>query len=220
MVRRDGKQQNNKAFTRDTILSVCGLVCGTFAISAVVLRYGCGGRELRCSLHLRFACDCSSSCIPHVFGFGGHGIRPCHGRRCALLHAPGWPTQRRGLYRHQYYWLPISGRRASFWIARVDRCRTDSAHAMPPTWLGWAHLAEKIQSVPRQRLFRDATESIVKTTKHLHTGHQAASVNMHLSCATSFARAPPPLSKIYTVSLHHDDMVPVKISSIDCTVGL
>ena len=31
----------------------------------------------------------------------------------------------------------------SFWIiARVDRCRTDSAHAMPPAWPGWAHLAE------------------------------------------------------------------------------
>ena len=32
----------------------------------------------------------------------------------------------------------------SFWIiARVDRCRTDSAHAMPPAWPGWAHLAER-----------------------------------------------------------------------------
>ena len=146
------------------------------------LWYGCGGRDLRCSLHLRFACGCSSSCISHGFGFGGHGSRPCHRVvvvRCSML--PDGPLQEKdsiGISTAGFLYLAVV---VSFWIiARFDRCRTDSAHAMPPAWPGCAHLAEKIQSVPRQRLFRDATESKVKTTKHLHTGHQTASVNTYL----------------------------------------
>ena len=99
--------------------------------------------------------------------------------RCSML--PDGPLQEKdsiGISTAGFLYLAVV---VSFWIiARFDRCRTDSAHAMPPAWPGCAHLAEKIQSVPRQRLFRDATESKVKTTKHLHTGHQTASVNTYL----------------------------------------
>ena len=98
--------------------------------------------------------------------------------RCSML--PDGPLQEKdsiGINTVGFLFLAVV---LSFWIPHVDRCRTDSAHAMPPAWPGCAHLAEKIQSVPRQRLFRDATESKVKTTKHLHTGHQTASVNTYL----------------------------------------
>ena len=70
---------------------------------------------------------------------------------------------------------------------------------MPPALAGVGASCGKIQPVPRQKLLRDATESIAKTTKHLHTGHQTTSVNAYLSCATSFARAPPSSEDIRTV---------------------
>ena len=60
--------------------------------------------------------------------------------------------------------------------------------AMHPAW---AHLVERYSRCRDRSYLRDATESIAKTTKHLHTGHQTTSVNTYLSCATSFARAPP-----------------------------
>ena len=132
---------------------------------------------------------------PTRLGYARSEIRPRATAvlvRCFVL--PDCPTPRRELCWHQCCWLPIFGRRAYVWMARVDRCRTDSIsiwRAMPTAWPGRAHLAGKIQSVPRQKSFRDATKSIAKPTKHVHTGHQATSLNMYPSCATSFARAPP-----------------------------
>ena len=100
-----------------------------------------------------------------------------------------------------------------FWMARVDRCRTNSTLASDAhrLWPGRAHLTGKIHSVPRQKSFREKTITVAKTTKHLHTGHQARSVNMYPSCATLFARG-------YMVSLHHDDMMFVEISAVHYTV--
>ena len=105
----------------------------------------------------------------------------------------------------------------SGWLVLIGVVQTVLWRAMPTAWPG---RAEKIQSVPRQKSFRDATKSVAKTTKHVHTGHQAASLNMYPSCATSFARAPPRFEDIYAVSLHHDDMVVMEISSIHCTFGM
>ena len=41
----------------------------------------------------------------------------------------------------------------SFWIARVDRCRTDAVLAMHPALAGVGASCGKIQPVPRQKLF-------------------------------------------------------------------
>ena len=110
----------------------------------------------------------------------------------------------------------------SFWIARrVDRCRTDSPRDAPRRGGGGRILRKDTAGAATEVIQRDATESIAKTTKHLHTGHQTTSVTTYLSCATSFAGAPPPLEDIRTEfkKLHHDDTVVfMEISSIDCTV--
>ena len=64
---------------------------------------------------------------------------------------------------------------------------------------------------------RDVTKSIERTTKHLHTGHQTASVTC-FSLVRHRVLEHRPLSKVYVVSFKHDDIVLVKASSIYCTV--
>ena len=124
----------------------------------------------------------SLSIAPHVSctalrGFAVHGIRPCHRRHCALFHAPGWPTPREGLYRHQYYWLPILWFRSGL-LVLIGVVQT--VLAMPPALAGVGASCGMIRSWCRDRSYlRDATESIAKTTKHLHTGHQTTSVNTY-----------------------------------------
>ena len=104
---------------------------GTFAMSVAVPADGCRGQDLRCSLHLRFACDCSS-CILHGFGFAVYGIRPCATAvvvRCPML--PDGPPREKdyiGINSTGFQFLAVV---VSFWIARVDRCLTDSPRDAP-----------------------------------------------------------------------------------------
>ena len=176
------------------------------------LRYGCRGQDLRCSLHLRFACDCSS-CILHGFGFAVHGIRPCHHRRvvrCSML--PDGPPQEKdyiGINTTGFLNLAVV---VSFWIARFDRCRTDSPRDAPR--LGAS--CGKIQPEPRQKLF-ERCNRINSEDNQAPTHRTPNNQRKHVSLFTiSFARAPPPLEDIqYSKSLHHDDTVVfMEISSI------
>ena len=126
-------------------LSVYELVCGTFAMSAVVpavwlwwTRFALQppfALRLRLFLLLYLARLCLDS--------GGMGSdRASVVVRCSML--PDGPLQEKdsiGINTAGFLYLAVV---VSFWIiARVDRCRTDSAHAMPPAWPGWAHLAER-----------------------------------------------------------------------------
>ena len=106
-----------------------------------------------------------------------------HRRPCALFRATGRPnheqrTMSASMLQAPYFW------RSSFcsgWLVLIGVVQPVLWRAMPTAWPGRAHLAGKIQSVPRQKSFRDATKSKAKTTKHVHTGHQAASLNMYPS---------------------------------------
>ena len=166
-------------------LSVYGLVYGTFAMSAVVpvVWLPWTGFALQPPFALCFRLLLLYPARLWIRGAWDQTVPPSS--RCALFHAPGWPTPRKGLYRHQNYWLPIFGRRGFVLDFLVLIGVVQTVLTMPPALAaGWAHLAERYSRCRDGSYLRDATESIAKTTKHLHTGHQTTSVNTYLSCAT------------------------------------
>ena len=79
-------------------------------------------------------------------------------------------------------------------------------------------LRERYSRFRDRRYLRDVTKSIERTAKHLHTGHQTAGITC-FSLVRHRVLEHRPLSKVYTLSFTHDDIVLVKVSSIYyCTV--